>query len=110
MHDDQGDPDAWDDYAYSGNAWGFRRPYPNREARVPDGNQVKIEREIVIKVTEDLDAQEMDIVITTPDMPTVEVIGLMEMAKKQYIESRHTTGPTTYQAPTDAEGLWGSNE
>lgn len=60
---------------------------------------MRIEREITIKVIEDLDAEQMDIVIITPDMPTVEVVGFFEMAKKQYIESKHTTGPTLYQSP-----------
>jgi len=64
---------------------------------------MKIEREIVIRIIEDLDEHEMDILITTPDMPTVEVVGYMEMAKKQYIESKHTTGPTIYQAPTNTD-------
>ena len=43
MYDDQRSPNSWDDYAYSGNAWGFQRPLPDRETRIPDGNQMIVQ-------------------------------------------------------------------
>lgn len=58
-----------------------------------------IVHEIVIRVEEDVNSVGLE--ITTPEtLRMVEVVGYLEVAKKQYIESKHETGPTTYQTPS----------
>ena len=59
-----------------------------------------IEHIITIKVTETVESFNLE--ISTPEsLRTVETVGILEMAKKQYIDSKHTTGPTIYPAPTE---------
>lgn len=56
-----------------------------------------IRHEIKITVTEDVDSIGLE--IETPStLRTVEVVGYIELAKKQYIDSKHATGPTIYQS------------
>jgi hypothetical protein len=57
-----------------------------------------IRHEIKIVIEEDIDSVSMEIV-TPETLRMVEVVGYLETVKKQYIESKHATGPTIYQAP-----------
>jgi hypothetical protein len=58
-----------------------------------------IEHIVTIRLVEDLDNIGLE-VITPETLSTMQTVGLLEMAKKQYIESKHTTGPTVYEVPT----------
>lgn len=57
-----------------------------------------IEHVITIRLVEDLDSMGLEMV-TPETLSTFQVVGLLEMAKKQYIDSKHDQGPTIYQAP-----------
>jgi len=57
-----------------------------------------IEHVITIKLVEDLDS--MGLEVSTPEtLNTVQVVGVLEMAKKQFIDSKHEAGPTVWQTP-----------
>lgn len=57
-----------------------------------------IEHIITIKVTEDLETFNLE--ISTPEtLRTIETVGILDLAKKQYIESKHATHATIYQEP-----------
>lgn len=61
-----------------------------------------IRREIVIAIVEDIEHESFGIEVTVPDgMTTLEAIGLMEVAKAQHLQSKHSQGPSIYQAPDD---------
>jgi hypothetical protein len=57
-----------------------------------------IEHIVTIRLVEDVDNVGLE--ITTPEtLTTIQVVGVLEMAKKQFIDSKHETGPTIYQVP-----------
>jgi hypothetical protein len=57
-----------------------------------------IEHVITIKVVEDIDSMSLE-VLTPESLSTVQVVGVLEMAKKQFIDSKHTQGPSVFQQP-----------
>ena len=59
-----------------------------------------IKRVITITLTEDLEQEWLGIEVSVGEgLTTMEAVGLMEAARVQYLQSRHTQGPTLHQSP-----------
>ena len=59
-----------------------------------------VRREIVIALVEDIERESLGIEVNVPDgMTTLEAIGLMEIAKSQHLQSKHSQGPGVYLTP-----------
>lgn len=60
----------------------------------------EIRREITVAVVEDVAGDWLGVEVAVSDgLTTLEAIGLLEIAKSQHLRSKHTQGPTVYQAP-----------
>lgn len=63
-----------------------------------------IRKEILIALVEDAAQESFGLEVTVPaGITLLEAIGLLEIAKIQHLQSKHTQGPTVYQAP-DTQG------
>jgi hypothetical protein len=59
---------------------------------------MRVEKQIVITVVEDIEREEIGLEVSVSEgFTTVEAVGYMEMAKLQHMQSKHIQGPTIHQ-------------